>query len=80
MTDDIKKCSRCKRPQPLSNYYYNKYYKRHHAACKDCELTAQKARHHRKKGYDSSFDEAIKQYAEVFNLPSLLRHLKNDPS
>jgi|688.fasta_scaffold206820_2 hypothetical protein len=80
MTDDIKNCSKCKRPQPLSNYYYSNYHKRHSAKCKDCDLAAVKSRYHKKKGYDSSFNEALRQYAEVFNLPSLLRHIKNDPS
>jgi len=82
-----KECRKCKVVQPASNFYPRLNYDDGLASyCKECTkinsrqtFLNQKTKWFNVDGYlteKDHFNAAITQYAEVFGLPSLLRHIK----
>jgi len=80
-----KLCSGCKRLLQIFNFYPNKRYSDgYNCHCKECVKEAanqsklrNKERWYNADGYINEkehFNAALEQYAEVFNLPSLLRY------
>lgn len=84
--ENEKQCCTCKSFKLVTEFYFNYTYKRYSYRCKECEKIASqesqlrnKKKWFNKDGYISEkdhFNAAIRQYAEVFNCPSLLRHLE----
>ena len=84
-----KKCTRCQQVQTLDNFHSNPKMKSGlNSWCRKCGSEATRIAKAKKKGeewallgYNSEiehFNEALKHYAEVFNCPNLLKHIKND--
>lgn len=82
-----KECRQCKEVKPAFEYYPRLDYADGLSSyCKTCtknnskqSLLDNKKKWFHEDGYISEkdhFNAAIKNYAEVFNLPSLLRHIK----
>jgi len=88
---DMKKCARCKQLQPLTEY--NKEERNGdglQSYCKPCNILQNRESQirHKKKYYhrdgfateDDHFNYALRQYAEVFNMPQLLKYQTNTGS
>lgn len=82
-----KECRQCKEVKPASQYYPRPtHFDGLDSYCKECvkinskqSLLDNKVNWWHEDGFLSEkdhFNHAIKNYAEVFNLPSLLRHIK----
>jgi len=89
MNTEGKQCTRCKQVQTLDNFHPNpKMASGLNSWCRKCGSEATRIAKAKKKGeewallgYNSEiehFNEALKHYAEVFNCPNLLKHIKND--
>jgi hypothetical protein len=84
--ENKKQCCTCKSFKLVTEFYFNRTYNKYGYRCKECEINASKESQLKNKkkwfhedGYMTEkdhFNAAIRQYAEVFNLPSLTRHIR----